>query len=248
MIQAVYISHQGNTREKNEDNICFNRKYLPLNHQFNCSKSVKEIDNVPAIFAVFDGIGGECYGEVASFISARELSNWDKGIKSRKSITTLVNYLNECVYKESDRLKAKTMGTTFSMVLLYKKTVWISNLGDTHIYLYRDNRLTLLSEEHTDKEILKVLKINSKPRLTQYLGINSKSGFVLEPYIINKRIRKNDIFIICSDGLTDEVTDKELEIIIEKNQSIDLIQKELLTLVLSRKGNDNISMIICKVQ
>ena len=112
-IEAVYRSHIGNVREKNEDNLFYQGMILPLEHKNKACLFTKRIDteNEDACFAVFDGMGGEKAGEEASYIAADTLQN--KWLQCRKSKNPQDWLLEVCleansrIVEESEKRKLK---------------------------------------------------------------------------------------------------------------------------------------------
>lgn len=88
---------------------------------------------------------------------------------------------------------------------------------------------------------------NRKPALTQFLGIPEEE-LALEPYLIGMEIKKGDVFLICSDGLTDMVTDREIAEILDRGALPAQMAMDLLVEALINGGRDNITVICCKAE
>lgn len=247
-IEGACSSVTGKVRENNEDNFYFNGRYLKVNHQDiekTLTHSFTNEDNM--IYGVFDGMGGEASGEVASFIASKTLDEYIKN--NQDKVWKYKSYIEEANEKILNSASAKKMGTTVASVSFLADNIKICNLGDSRIYLLRDKKIRKVSEDHTDEELTKKLNLNTKnkPRLTQHLGI-AKEELELSPYIVKFDYRENDKFLLCSDGVTDLLTDKEIEGILMKDKKVEHLVDEIIALSLEKGGKDNTTAMIFEVQ
>lgn len=155
-IKAACISSVGNVREKNEDNLFFNGRYLPqdndgIKHPIGINTFSPE-----ALFCVYDGMGGHEAGEVASFIAASETGAFMEKRKNlifppRKLLTELTLHLNDSIFGYGDRSTASLpMGTTGVMLCFSFDNVYVCNVGDSPAFRLRDNELLQLSFDHVE--------------------------------------------------------------------------------------------------
>ena len=148
---------------------------------------------------------------------------------------------------------------TFKIPLLFiKDNKAISyNIGDSRIYLKRKRNLYLLSEDHTEAQhLIRMGLLNEEDApgheannlLTQYLGILPEE-MIIEPYESQEvKLKKNDILMICSDGLTDMVTDDEIaNIMAQRELSSSEMAKKLAATAQEHGGKDNTTVIVIKV-
>lgn len=247
--QMACVSHTGFVREHNEDNVFFNHFFLEQEHQSMDQILLWEgsLDAQP-LTAIFDGMGGESLGELASYTAAQTLSrlprpeSWDEETLTRLTLT-----LNREVYQAGQTQKVRQIGSTALLLALEEKFAWICNLGDSPGYMIRHGKMTRLTFPHTNEEFLKAQGIlNRKPGLTQFLGI-SEDEFTPEPYIFLQKLQKGMSFLLCSDGLTDMVPEKEICKIIKRQKSVGQGTKNLLDAALQNGGIDNITIILCKI-
>lgn len=250
-------SDVGKIRKKNEDNFLtenYYRKDLNENvFSYECFLDGEKVN----VMAVFDGMGGAQAGEVASFIAANCISAYLQHIAEDKETFDgkyIVRKVNQIVCKYAKEL-SNNMGSTLVMFILENNTITSYNVGDSRAYLFRDGHLTQLSFDHTEENMFKQLQIecglkcdiiNSgrKNVLTQHLGIN-ESEFLLEPHISQKiQVQKNDLFLLCSDGLTSMVNDTEIESVLNTAISIKDKVKVLIDKALKSGGKDNITVSI----
>lgn len=206
-------------------------------------KGTQLISERPA-YGVFDGMGGEKCGEVASFISAHTFSKCMK-----KVFSDPVMFLNDTCYKMNDavcdfmmKYSIKSMGSTAAIVMFDGDNAIICNLGDSGIFLQRGGNLTKVSTDHVDSGSA----FSSKPMLTQFVGI-PKEEYLIEPSITTLPCVAGDRFLLCSDGVTDMVGLNEICAVMSM-PDIDTAATCLLEKALANGGVDNTTLIICEVQ
>ena len=251
-ISASVVSHPGNCRDKNEDNFCFNGKKLegnatlrPIRFYGRTSASI--------LMGIFDGMGGIKAGEVASRIATDVACSAISEIKDHPdTITQLVNICkqaNTVTCNEMLNVIKQRIGTTASMLCFRDENYYLCNIGDSPIYLFRDNALNPIFHEHTEKEnFLRIHGANAilpkkKFKLTQNIGIFPEE-MEIEPFVISGELIKEDRFLITSDGLTDMVDETEIADVLSKRMSPARTTKQLLQRALNNGGKDN-TTIIC---
>lgn len=248
-IEVSYTTHTGLVRKENEDNLCVDGNYLPLSHGNMDEIRTEEylVDEILPV-AVFDGMGGEADGEMASFLAAQGFSELTcQRISKEKNLEEMVNLLNGLVCQTEIEGRKMKGGTTFTGLFFCQDKVIFSNLGDSPSYLFREETLSRMYESHTNAAFLKAMGItNQKPGLTQFLGIREQ-GLLLKPYITSVKIQENDIYLLCSDGLTDMVSEYEMITILKRERRPKIIVKCLLDTAINNGGKDNISIVVCKV-
>ena len=262
MLEASAITDVGKIREHNEDNFFF---YGQINETVNAHMELQKQKKLeePQLFGVFDGMGGERYGEEASFLMADTCRQFPlhPGFLE-KDADALCQIGNERVIQAMKERSAR-MGTTASM-LLFDEEVTACNVGDSPIYLFRDGQLYPFYQEHTEKSLYESLNLGyllekkKKYRLTQNIGMSGEDMSLL-PYVESKEIQDGDLFLICSDGLTDMVSEEQIvqclesydSLKIDGNQSVTCsfadCGQRLLRMALEAGGRDNITMVLIRV-
>lgn len=153
---------------------------------------------------------------------------------------------NKLVCQEMEEAKSR-VGTTGSMLYFYKSRYYLCNIGDSPIYLVRGGEATPVFEEHTERLMNERLYGKEKTKgkkypLTQHIGIFPEE-MTIEPYVTSGAVQAGDIYLICSDGLTDMVVmDEILEIIQECNELPEVVLR-LQEKALENGGRDNITII-----
>ena len=256
-VNAWGASHRGNIRRHNEDNIYVDGIYRDDLSEDNILIQSRR-RATPYVYAVFDGLGGEACGEEASLIGALGLKAMED-INAACDIETYITAAHKAIINESVRKNARNMGTTVASVQIYDDHATVFNVGDSRVYLYRNNMLTQISRDHSvvqsliDKGLLKENeRYTSKyaGELTQYIGMESDEDIRPEVYTATTSISPGDVFLLCSDGLTGEISDEQLCEFLEDNRNNDseAITAKLIKKATDGKCIDNLSVIVCKLK
>lgn len=244
-------THIGNIRTGNEDNFFFDGHLMQREHEssgeiYSCTKKLSDVVKV----ALFDGMGGESSGETASYIAAKTFAEYvEKNGKAwtEEALKTLFLALNRAVCSEMERKKITQMGTTAIVAEFAYENAWIANLGDSPVYLFREGMLTQEAQMHTNEALLKECGItNRKPGLTQFLGI-PEAEFQIEPSQKRFVLQDKDIWLLCSDGLTDMVSEQEIVQCLDEELTVSEKVGKLVKLALQNGGKDNITIILCQI-
>ena len=242
MIKAYAKSDVGKVREMNQD-------------YYYISNSLDEVQ----LYILADGMGGYNGGEIASKIAVETAKNYIENNfkeieKDRDSIIQLLGssmeYANMVVYEKSqEKPELHGMGTTLEICLIYNNKVYIGHIGDSRIYRIRKEFIRKLTQDHSYvQKLVKEGKITKeqaevhpqKNMLTRALGCNA----FVEPDVMVKGFLKDDILVMCSDGLTNMV---KTEIIYkEASKSIEQAPKELVRIANENGGKDNVTVVIIK--
>lgn len=242
MIKAYAKSDKGKIREINQD-------------YFYISNSLDEVQ----LYILADGMGGYNGGEIASSLAVQTAKNYIENNfkeieKDKDSIIQLLGssmeYANMVVYeKAKENPELQGMGTTLEICLIYNNKVYIGHVGDSRIYRIRKQFIRKLTQDHSYvQKLVKEGTITNeqaahhpqKNMLMKALGCN----VFVEPDVMVKGFLKDDILIICSDGLTNLVDQETIYEMASKN--IEQATKDLVNLANDRGGYDNITVIVIK--
>lgn len=249
-LQAACLSHIGNRRGNNEDNFFFNGICLEEEHTSTHDPLLMErVLQEDVCLGVFDGMGGEDYGEQASFTAASEMQALTGKPKlfyqaGGRYLGNLALALNDAVFRRAQELMTSRMGTTMAVLYFSGSRVYVCNVGDSRVYRLRDHVFAQLSQDHVSKRILAP---GRKAPLTQHLGMNPEDVRI-EPFVIKDTMQSGDIYLMCSDGLTDMVDNLALSDILSKAENPEQCTLNLLQAALDGGGKDNITIIVCRVQ
>ena len=248
MFKASYITNIGKTSANQEDSILFDHKVIQSNMKIAISK---DFNTGEALFALSDGIAGLKYGEIAS----RKVLEYLEELVQDKFHN---NSLMQCIKETQSKLvglalnhaKYYGIGATLAGIYFYGNEAHIFNVGDSRVYLFRDNILSLLSIDHTlARKIIERGELpNEQSRAECYNQLESaiiasvdEDDFEIHTQIIT--MKPDDKFIICSDGITDMIDDSLIENILQKSLKIEESVQNIFEQVLL-KGEDNLSLIV----
>lgn len=268
-IRSCVISSIGKNRDNHEDNFVFaGRVFLreddPRTPDVNCKDLIVSecYQTLSDIYAVFDGIGGYDYGEMASEISAENL------IRHRNE---LLNDQDGCIdrfqqyIEDTNRLLIDfskknhcipNIGTTISALILFENIFYVFNLGDSRIYRYNEEGLFQITRDHNERiRSIELFGNITYPdifaeRLTRHLGIDIpgmkvKADAVEMDYSYNK-----EFFILCTDGFYKSISDDILSKTLNRCFVSDTLVDTATELVkeASEKSEDNITLILLSVE
>ena len=243
MIKAYAKSDVGKVREMNQD-------------YYYISNSLDEVQ----LYILADGMGGYNGGEIASKIAVETAKNYIENNfkeieKDRDSIIQLLGssmeYANMVVYEKSqEKPELHGMGTTLEICLIYNNKVYIGHIGDSRIYRIRKEFIRKLTQDHS--YVQKLVKEGTitkeqaahhpqKNMLMKALGCNA----FVEPDVMVKGFLKDDILIMCSDGLTNMI-DQETIYQMASKKNIEQASKDLVQRANDNGGYDNITVVIIK--
>jgi protein phosphatase len=209
----------------------------------------------PPLFAVADGMGGAQAGEVASRLAASALEGEDSdGLQGLERIDALIQEANRRIYdRASSDPAASGMGTTMTVALVEEMTVAIGHVGDSRAYLVRGEQMEQLTDDHSlVNELLKSGRLSEEEAhvhpqrsvITRAVGTDPDvdvDGFTIAA-------EEDDVFLLCSDGLTDMVSDEEiLELVHTHRDDLDKAVKALVTAANRGGGEDNITAVAFRI-
>jgi protein phosphatase len=238
-VESADISDVGIKRESNEDRIV--------------------IDDAQGLYVVADGMGGHHAGEVASELVVKSIcdflgdsGSWNGAARPpgrlsprAERLLAGIDWSNQVVHQTATEHDAyRGMGSTVAAVYFSEDTLIAANVGDSPIYLVRNDKIDLLSVPHT---LLADLPVDAPvPFMGNILtrAVGSKSA--VEAYICELNCFKGDILVICSDGLSTKVTPAEI-LAITAAQPPAPACRALVDLANQRGGDDNISAVVLRV-
>lgn len=242
MVETAYASSIGRIRKSNQD-------YVKVFQ--NKSKITLAI--------VCDGMGGHQGGDVAATMAVTHLGHNFKATDfttaslAQKWLEMQLNSENETILKTADRFAdLNGMGTTIVLAFVFAKAALIAHLGDSRAYSYTDGKFVQLTEDHSlVNELVKMGQITpeqakhhpQKNIITQALGVSS----TIDPEYTNLSLKKNDIILLCTDGLTNSLSDPQIQqILATKDLSLQKRCHKLINEANRLDGNDNITVcLIC---
>lgn len=263
LVQLRYagLSDVGRERAHNEDGFrCISQTMTTSSHD----REPIQIDR--GLFVLCDGMGGHEGGEIASSMALDLIAEsfkpfWTSGLPGRQTLREIIATANQAIYDRNQielRREMGRMGTTLVILIIYGTEVAIAHVGDSRIYKVNREGLSQITRDH---EVgIKLIDggmdeatANSRPdahQLTQALGPNLSAS--LEPAIEFFKLDSTTLFLLCSDGLSDnqivETQVPELMSLLENDSDLKLGVKNLVQLGNDRNGYDNISAILVHCQ
>ncbi|SMN12334.1 Protein serine/threonine phosphatase PrpC, regulation of stationary phase [uncultured Candidatus Thioglobus sp.] len=246
-LEVVNISDVGCVREFNEDSTISNANM--------------------GLLVLADGMGGHNAGELASALAVTNIyDSISLGLDEAKStidqaeddcsslVHDAITDANKKIYTAGqENTLYRGMGTTVVVALLNSDKLYISHVGDSRIYRARDDGLQLLTTDHSvlqavvNRGILtleEALKIVPKNLVTRALGLNVN----VELDVVATEVNEGDMYLLCSDGLTDIVEYEEIHLTLAKySDNLMLVANGLVEIAKKNGGYDNISVILAKV-
>lgn len=239
-MKAVFMTDQGKVRQHNEDSggVILNLEGHRL-----------------AIVA--DGMGGHRAGDVASEMTLEELSKQWQQARGIKTADTAEKWLKENILKVNDLLfeHAKNnpdcdgMGTTIVTAICTEYFATVANIGDSRCYLLNESGFNQVTEDHSlVNELVRFGQITKEdaehhPRknvLLRALGTEEK----VEMDIKTIMFEDGDRLLLCSDGLSNKVSDKEMKEILANDEKLEQKAAKLISLANDYGGEDNITLAI----
>lgn len=249
-LDAACGSNIGKRRYNNEDNFFFDGMCMEEQNDGTHNPLYMEQPLKQAVcLAVFDGMGGENYGETASFTAACAMKEYvrepkDFYIPERKYLLKMASKLNSAVVDKAHELLTSRMGTTLAVLYFTSRYVYCCNVGDSRVFRLRDNVFTQISEDHVSQ---RPMPAGRKAPLTQHLGMDP-AEVLLVPYVAKGDIQKGDQYLICSDGLTDMVENVTIADILINNSDAQDAVLALTSAAMQNGGKDNITVIVCHIR
>ena len=247
-IEYAYTCHIGKIRNNNEDNFwCCGDSLEAQNQGMSHIRSGYMKQSEYPLLAVFDGMGGESCGEMAAFLAAEACGEHFKtakdGIRNdpEEFLNEICESMNQAICDYGRTNKINSMGTTAALLAFAEDAVYSCNLGDSRIYKSDREKFYQISQDHVLGRSL-----FGKAPLTQYLGMEEEN-LQLEPSISRQEIKIGDRFLLCSDGITDMLSDGEIADILSRDIPVAKTVEILVDRALKKGGRDNITIVLCEI-
>lgn len=236
---ACYVD-VGPVRQKNDDRVLINHQVVLTG----CYESREE--NVLAL--VCDGVGGELFGDEAAEIVTVYFSEIYRESFQRNDLTAYIETVQRlvCAAQAKDTAHQR-MSTTLAGIYLTGEDFLVFNVGDSRVYRYRPPYMMQLSKDHSVADQMRDMGMTPKPGqlhvITRCIG-----GEVYAPRIMDGigRVHENDVYMVCSDGISDVLSDEEMEVVLGKENSLKIACKELCDLAVTKGTRDNMSIILAR--
>ena len=229
-IEAIGLTDVGRSRPRNEDSLL--------------------IDPIASLYALADGMGGHAAGDVASQTAIAAFAS--SFIETRNALLAM-QAANRAVIERAMSEPDKTgMGTTLTAFTIERGNLFGAHVGDSRLYLLRRGQLTQVTRDHTvaqdmiDSNALTKREAMQHPlsaMLTRSLG----SRMHVDADLLDRKLERDDLLLLCSDGLTSMVADDEICAILQQPIDLGMIAMELVDAANVRGGLDNISVGLVRI-
>lgn len=213
-------------------------------------------------YILADGMGGHQAGEIASREAVQLFCQAIKKLfsgqslplgEAKEKLTKAISYVNSHVYKlGQSTLDLRGMGTTLCVLHVHDEGVIYAHVGDSRIYRYRNGSLKLLTKDHSLlRELLDLGQIREenasdfhyKNIITRAIGTEPQ----VEPTVKGDTLSHQEIYLLCSDGLSDLMATHEIEVILKHATTISQAASDLVSLSKKRGGHDNVTVLLVEV-
>ena len=221
------------------------------------------------LLVLADGMGGYNAGEVASGIAVKTITNLVREGLAREDLGTIdrstglarpsivlrdaITRANKIIYQTArSQAECEGMGTTVVAALFYDNRVSIAHVGDSRLYRQRGSQIAQVTMDHSLLQELvdrgfyspeEAQRAANKNYVTRALGVEPQ----VEVEVQEHPVDKGDIFILCSDGLSDMVEDEDIRLTISTfGANLDTVAKQLIQLANENGGRDNVSVVLAQ--
>ena len=231
--RMAVVSDTGRRRRRNED-------------AFVCA---------PPLFAVADGMGGAQAGEVASGLAAAVLEEGAGDERGEERVASLIQEANRRVFQRSNEDAATSgMGTTMTVALVDSSggTIAFGHVGDSRAYRVRDGRLEQLTDDHSlVGELVRSGKLSPEEAETHPQRSVITRALGTEPDVdvdtFTVEARPDDLYLLCSDGLTDMISADEIFSVLDGSDDLDVAARALIEAANAGGGEDNITVVLFQI-
>ena len=225
-IHGTLCCNVGRIRKNNEDSFYFNGKFMPLSEMDQGAELACDVPAFGTLWAVCDGMGGQNNGEVASHTAVsgmRDLQDHLKGRNFEATIQGWVQQANKVIEERADG-----GGTTLAMLYCSEQYIQTAHIGDSRVYRFHGGELSRITRDHSKVEMMVAAGMITREEawshpqknvITRYLGMDDE--YVCEATVGPKiPLMHGDCFLLCSDGISDMLTDEAIEIIMQSEDDL----------------------------
>jgi len=207
-------------------------------------------------YAVADGMGGHASGQIASELALKTILRTyyaDPSEDVAQSITSAIQAANSYIYEVGQSVPERSgMGTTCTVAVIWEGELIVAQVGDSRAYLIRGGGIRQITRDHSwvEEQVQRGALTREEAEVSPFRNVITRSlgaGPDVEVDIFREPIRKDDIVLLCSDGLSGYVSDSEiLEIV--RASSPALAAMKLVDRANERGGGDNITVLIVAIK
>lgn len=246
LLTAAVCSEQG-MPPNNEDNYYMNGRFKRLGTE-NQPALEQCAPMLLGVYAVCDGMGGACFGEVAAAIAVARLAEAADDLclgRGPEQAIGLLGRISAEIRLEGKHRKAP-MGAAIVMAVTFGGQIDLYNVGDSRAYLWQPGSLRQLSEDDTMEQVMQKIGgsiPSASHQLTQFLGMEEEE-FSLEPHHCRLELPQGGRLLLCSDGLTGMVDEPAIASLLAEEAPPREQARKLVHLALEAGGRDNVTAMV----
>lgn len=235
----------GRVRENNEDKFEF---FAPEELELLAVKG--------SFYAVADGMGGHASGQVASDLALKLIvSNYygDPNDDVEESLRKAVQFANSYIFDAAQAIPERNgMGTTCTVAVIKNDKLYIGQVGDSRLYLVREGEIRQVTEDHSwvAEQVSRGALTKEEAEMSPFRNVITRSlgaGSDVEVDIFEEKIKKDDVFVLCSDGLSGYVTDDDI-LELASTWSPSMAAMKLVDQANENGGGDNITAMVVAIR
>lgn len=214
--------------------------------------SMKPVGSLPNLFIVADGMGGHKAGDLASRYTVEEFLNVVEASESENPISIIEEAVRKSnialINKSKESIDYEGMGTTLVVSTFIRNSLYIANVGDSRLYCINNDIQQITRDHSLVEEMINLGELDRKNArthenkniITRAVGVDSEvvADFFEVDY------SKDDIILMCSDGLSNMIDDEDIKRIINESTDLEAACNMLIETANANGGRDNISVIL----
>ena len=216
--------------------------------------SEKPVGKLPNLFIVADGMGGHKAGDFASRQATQTIVDFLQTSTEENMVVGIRNAVEEAnrvvIAKAAESEDFEGMGTTVVLATIFENTMYVANVGDSRLYLERDELKQITKDHSLVEEMVRMGGIDEeaaryhpkKNVITRAVGGSDE----IQIDFFEIQLAPGDVILMCSDGLTNMVEDSEISLIIKKQRDVVEMAETLVNTANQNGGTDNVSVIVIK--
>jgi protein phosphatase len=212
------------------------------------------------VYVVCDGMGGAAAGEIASTLAVDEIlrqllqRSGTEETSLPAAAERAISAANEAIFTRAQRNhRLSGMGTTLVVLATEERRVWVLNIGDSRCYRLRNCQLEQLTQDHSlvEEQVrmgrmtqLEALRSPLRNVITRALGTQNQ----VTPDVFELEAEPGDLFLLCSDGLTRELSDATIQAMLARDLPLETLSARLVEAAKKAGGHDNITCLLVRAQ
>lgn len=218
--------------------------------------SEQPVGSLPNLFIVADGMGGHKAGDFASRQATQTIVDFLQNSTEESIVVAIRNAIEQAnrvvIAKAAESECFEGMGTTVVLATILENTMYVANVGDSRLYLERDELRQITKDHSLVEEMVRMGGIDQeaaryhpkKNVITRAVGGSDE----IQIDFFEIQLEPGDVILMCSDGLTNMVEDSDISLILKKQRDVVEMAETLVSTANENGGADNVSVIVIKYE